>query len=75
MVSYCLALIPASLMPVFLHQAGALYLGGALVLGVVFLGAAIGFLCDRSVMRARRVLRASLIYLPALLTLLLINGM
>ena len=75
MVGYCLALIPASLMPVFLHQAGTLYLGGALVLGVAFLGTAIGFLCDRSVMRARRVLRASLIYLPALLALLLINGM
>jgi protoheme IX farnesyltransferase len=75
MVSYCLALIPASLLPVFVHQAGMLYLGGALLLGMIFLGAAVGFLCDRSVMRARRVLRASLVYLPALLALLLINGM
>jgi heme o synthase len=75
MVSYCLALIPASLMPVMLGQAGTVYLGGALLLGVGFLAAAVGFLRDRSVIRARRVLRASLVYLPSLLALLLMNGM
>jgi len=74
MVSYCLVLIPASLIPVLLGQAGILYLLGALFLGVGFLGAAVGFLRERSVQRARRVLRFSLVYLPALLTLLLING-
>ena len=74
MVSYCLVLIPASLIPVLLGQAGILYLLGALFLGVGFLGAAIGFLRERTVQRARRVLKFSLIYLPALLALLLING-
>ena len=74
MVSYCLVLIPASLMPVLLGQAGILYLLGALLLGVGFLGATVGFLRERSVQRARRVLKFSLIYLPALLALLLING-
>jgi heme o synthase len=74
MVGYCLALIPASLIPVLLGRAGGVYLLGALVLGVGFLSFALGFLRDRSVNRARYVLKASLIYLPALLALLLVNG-
>jgi protoheme IX farnesyltransferase len=74
MVGYCLVLIPASLMPVVLGQAGGIYLAGALLLGVGFLGTAVGFLRHRSVTWARRVLRASLVYLPALFALLLING-
>jgi protoheme IX farnesyltransferase len=74
MVSYCLVLLPASLMPVLLGQAGMLYLGGAVLLGAGFLASAVGFLRERSVDRARRVLKASLVYLPALFTLLLVNG-
>jgi protoheme IX farnesyltransferase len=61
-------------MPVVLGQAGGIYLAGALLLGVGFLGTAVGFLRHRSVTWARRVLRASLVYLPALFALLLING-
>jgi protoheme IX farnesyltransferase len=75
MVCYCTALVPASLMPVLLGQAGVGYLVGAVVLGVGFLGFAIGFMRHRTVDQARRVLKASLIYLPALLALLLVNGM
>jgi len=75
MVTYCLVLIPASLLPVLLGQAGTLYLLGALLLGLGFLASAVGFLRERSVVRARRVLKTSLLYLPALFTLLLVNGM
>jgi protoheme IX farnesyltransferase len=75
MVSYCLALIPASLAPVLLGRAGPLYLMGALVLGLGFLNCAVGFARGSSVPRARRVMRASLIYLPALLALLLLDGL
>ncbi len=74
MVMYCLALIPVSLMPVVLGAAGPIYLTGAALLGVGFLGYAIGFIRSHSVAQARRVLRASLIYLPALLALLLADG-
>src|SRR5262249_46313250 len=35
-VTYCLALIPVSLAPVWLHQAGPVYLVGALLLGALF---------------------------------------
>jgi heme O synthase-like polyprenyltransferase len=42
--------------------------------GIWFVTCAIGFLLIRSVTRARRVLRASLVYLPALLTLLIVEA-
>jgi protoheme IX farnesyltransferase len=72
MVLYCLALVLTSLLPVFYGQSGPVYLIGALLLGVFFLRCTVGFLCDVSNARARRVLRASLVYLPLLLVLLLV---
>jgi protoheme IX farnesyltransferase len=74
MVSYCMALIPVSLAPVLLGRAGPVYLVGATVLGLGFLACAVGFARTSSVQHARRVMRASLIYLPALLALLLLDG-
>jgi heme O synthase-like polyprenyltransferase len=50
------------------------YLLGAAILGIWFVTCALGFLHIRSVTRARRVLRASLVYLPALLTLLIVEA-
>lgn len=70
MVLYCAALIPVSLVPVWCGQAGWIYAAGAALLGAGFLWTACGFLRDRSLAQARRVLRASLVYLPALLALL-----
>jgi protoheme IX farnesyltransferase len=61
-------------MPLLLGRAGILYLIGAIVLGAGFLGFALAFWRMRSVARARGVLRASLIYLPVLLALLVIDG-
>jgi protoheme IX farnesyltransferase len=75
MVSYCLALVPVSLAPVVFGQAGAVYLAGAVLLGAYFLAGALGFFRAHSVRQARRVLRASLVYLPALLALLLLEGL
>ncbi len=74
MVSYCLGLIPVSLGPALLGHAGWLFLIGALVLGVGFLFSSIRFWHLRSGGQARRVLRASLLYLPALLLLLILDG-
>jgi protoheme IX farnesyltransferase len=73
MVAYCLVLIPISLAPAFAGRAGLVYLTGATVLGLGFLGRAIQFRRASSTAQARRVLRASLIYLPAVLVLLLIE--
>jgi len=74
MITYCLALIPVSLVPALLGVTGLVYLVGALALGLGFLACAVHFTRTHSTKNARRVLRASLIYLPALLTLLLLNG-
>jgi heme o synthase len=73
MAWFSLALIPVSLMPVFLGVAGPLYLLGALALGLMFLRSTLAFQQCCSLAQARRVLRASLVYLPALLALLLLD--
>lgn len=73
MVMYCLTLLAISLLPVGLLGAGPLYVTGAVVLGIFFLVCAIGFVQAPSVLQARRLLRASLVYLPALLVLLLVS--
>src|SRR5262249_34954408 len=73
MVCYCLALVTASLTPLVVGGAGPVYLAGALVLGIGFLVCAVGFAWRRSGARARAVLRALLLYLPALLILLVVE--
>jgi protoheme IX farnesyltransferase len=74
MTGYCLALIPVSLTPLVVGHAGPVYLIGALFLGAGFLASALAFAHAQSPRRARGVLRASLVYLPAILGLLLIDG-
>ena len=74
MVGYCLALFLVSVVPSALGWAGWVYLLGAAVLGIGFVSCAVGFLCHRSAVQARRVLRASLVYLPALLAVLVAEG-
>ncbi len=59
-------LIPVSLIPPALAQAGWLYAAAAVVLGVVYLAAAAVFLRRRDDATARWLLRASLVYLPGL---------
>jgi protoheme IX farnesyltransferase len=73
MILYCLALLAVSLQPVLYGAAGLLYLGGALLLGLTFLATALGFWRWRTYCQARRVMRASLLYLPGLLALLLLD--
>lgn len=74
MVIYCLALVPAGLTPLVLAGAGGVSLAVAGILSAGFLGFALAFAHRRTLARARGVLRASLIYLPVLLALLLLEG-
>lgn len=62
-----LALIVASVAPVWMGIAGAGYLVAALALGTAFLGFGIAFACVRSRERASRLFLASITYLPILL--------
>jgi protoheme IX farnesyltransferase len=73
--SYALALIPAGLLPAVVGLAGAVYFAGALALGVGYLVYAARFWSEVSDGSARRLLRASFVYLPAILMLLLLNPM
>jgi protoheme IX farnesyltransferase len=73
MVGFCLALVVVSFAPVALHQAGITYMLGAVVLGWIFLGSTFRFARECSLVHARRVLRASLLYLPLLLALWLLQ--
>lgn len=75
MVLYCLTLVPASLIPVFLGSAGVIYLCGALLLGLWFLASAVEFARARGTTSARRVLKVSLGYLPGLFVLLLLDNL
>jgi protoheme IX farnesyltransferase len=73
MVLYCLTLLVATLAPVLTGEAGVVYLAGALVLGLGFLASALAFWRGRSDALARVVVRASLVYLPAMFALLLLD--
>ncbi len=75
MVVYTLALIPVTLLPVMLRHAGWLYGGSAMLLGFWFLRATLGFARERNHTEARRVLWASLLYLPLLLLCLLVESL
>jgi heme o synthase len=74
MIGYSLALITGSLALPVLGAAGPIYVGGALLLGFGLLACAIRFARLPSLSRARVVLWASLVYLPGLLTLLVLDG-
>ena len=68
-----LLLIPVSLAPGFLHMTGTAYLFGALALGIVFLTAGLRVAFERTRLRARQVLLASVVYLPLLYGLMLLD--
>lgn len=70
---YTLALIPAGLLPATIGLAGPVYFIGALVLGLLYLVAAIQFWTGVSESTARRLLRMSFFYLPLVLLLLVLN--
>jgi heme o synthase len=70
-VLYSLVLIPVSLLPSLWGIAGAVYLGGALVLGIAYLLSSVWMALGRSDLQARWVFRVSLLYLPLLLCLMI----
>lgn len=78
---YAVLMIPASLLPVWLHMDGTIYLVTALALGAAYLGYTVRFMQivkarseKESRMYARDLLKVSVIYLPLLLTALMLNA-
>jgi len=79
-IAYSLVLIPVSVAPTFLGMSGRIYLFGALVLGAALLytGSRLTLLrapinAPRSKQRARQLLQATVLYLPLLFVLMMLN--
>lgn len=72
-ISNCLALLPVSLLPTLVGMAGRLYFVGALALSLFFLGCGIAVMRYRTNVTVRRLLHASLLYLPLLLALMALD--
>jgi protoheme IX farnesyltransferase len=74
MIRYTLALVPASLLPCLLGLGGWRSGLGALALGTVFLYSVVAFARNPTRSNARHVFRTSLLFLPALLMLLVLDA-
>lgn len=72
-VIYTLLLLPVSLLPTALGISGAIYFYGAIIFGVAFLYYSICAAISKSRQQARRLLLASVIYLPLLFALMVLN--
>ena len=72
-VIYTLMLLPVSLLLVALGMSGKIYLYGALVLGLLFLYSSLRTAFSMSRQQARRLLLASVLYLPLLFILMVLN--
>ena len=73
MIINTIALMAVAMLPALLHFAGATYFLVALAVSVVLLGSALQFAAKPDAAAARRVLVASLIYLPALLLVMALD--
>jgi heme o synthase len=80
-LAYSAALIPVSIMPVALGMAGRIYLVGAVLMGAALFRVSMGMAYPRlpatapaSKPMARRLLRATIFYLPALFALMMANS-
>ncbi len=73
MLLFSLVLLCVSLLPTVQGMAGVVYGVGAAVLGVAFLGCAVRFVRRKSAEAARFHLLASVVYLPALIVLMIVN--
>ena len=72
-LAYAAALVPVSLAPTLFRLTGALYFGGALILGVAFLWLTFRFARTRSTQDARRLFFGSIIYLPLVWILMIVD--
>lgn len=70
---FSIALLFSSLVPWFLGVAGPVYLAAAVLLGLAFVGSAIRFSLQLSIPFARQLFFASILYLPVLLAVLVLD--
>lgn len=73
MIGFAALLIPVSALPTLTGTAGWIYGVGVVLIGVWFLWTTIDFSGERTGQKARRVLKASVVYIPALVALLMVD--
>jgi protoheme IX farnesyltransferase len=80
-LAYSAALIPVSVLPVAVGMAGRVYLVGAVLMGAMLFRVSMGMTAGQlpataaaSKPPARRLLRATILYLPALFALMMVNA-
>jgi protoheme IX farnesyltransferase len=72
-IAYALMLVPVSLLPTVLGISGKIYLVAAAVLSVLFLAFSVRAALSKSNQHARQLLLASVIYLPLLFGVMVLN--
>jgi protoheme IX farnesyltransferase len=73
-IFFAVLLIGASILPTFIGMTGSVYGAGATLMGLGLLTVSAMFACHKSVADARRLLRASVVYLPLLLILIIVDA-
>lgn len=73
-IVYSVLLIPVSVIPSFIGLSGNLYLFGTLLAGILLLFVSIEASRSRSIASARNLLKATVVYLPVLLFLIVIDA-
>ena len=73
-VLFSVLLLLVSLVPSLIGMTGRVYWVGALLIGAMFVWLALDVSKTRSLSDARRLLKASVLYLPVLLALILLDG-
>jgi heme o synthase len=72
-LAYAILLVPVSLLPAWLGMAGNLYLLGALLLSCTYVYFGFRVASHRTVLAARQVLLTSIVYLPLLYVLMMVD--
>jgi heme o synthase len=73
-ILFAVLLIGVSILPTAIGMTGKLYCAGALIMGLALLGVGALLACTKSFLDARRLLRASIVYLPLLLILIMVDA-
>jgi protoheme IX farnesyltransferase len=72
-VANCLALLAVGLLPTLVGLAGPIYFAAAFILGLIFLGFGIDMALSRTAEAARRLVLASLVYIPLVFLLMVLD--
>ncbi len=73
-IAFSVLLIGVSVLPTVFGMTGRFYLWGALLIGLAFLSVALDFARSQETANARRLLKASVLYLPVLLLLIVVDA-